>query len=69
VRDGDMERRPVIILPRSQAAHLAPGCHHWVVLGTTSAMVDGVELCSMCAASIAIERQAILGRGDGQCHG
>jgi hypothetical protein len=67
MRDGEL-KHSMIILPRSQAAHLAPGCHHWVCVGAGSAMVDGVELCKMCAESIMVERQALARTGDGQQH-
>jgi hypothetical protein len=64
----DMEHS-MIILPRSQAAHLAPGCHHWVCVGAGSAMIDGVELCAMCAQSIMVERQTpARSADDGQQH-
>jgi hypothetical protein len=63
-----MGRRPVTILPRAKIAHRAPGCSHWIIVGATSAMVNGVELCKMCAQSVMIERNTLARHSDGQIH-
>jgi hypothetical protein len=62
------EDNQVIILPRSQIAHLA-SCGHWVCVHARAAQVGDRELCGLCALSAADDReqrQAMLGRGDGQ---
>jgi hypothetical protein len=58
----------VIILPRAKIAHVAPGCSHWVCVGATAAMINDIEVCAMCAASVTAEHKALARHGDGQQH-
>ena len=67
MRDSNMEHN-VIILPRAKIAHVAPGCSHWVCVGATSAMINDIEVCGMCAASVTAEHKALARHGDGQQH-
>jgi hypothetical protein len=60
LRHRGAEGDPVIILPRSQVAHLA-SCGHWVCLHDKVAQVGDREICGLCALTAADSTEQLRG--------